>query len=60
MMDSMGDVEHTMHLNSNEYSGEIVKNFENNLIKIKKNSILKGIEKFSEGEINEEPAFNPS
>jgi len=60
LMDSMGDVEHTMHLNSNEYSGEIVKNFENNLIKIKKNSILKGIEKFSEGEINEEPAFNPS
>lgn len=60
LMDSIGDVEHHMHLNSNEYSGEIVKNFENSLTKNKKQGKLKGIEKFSEGEEDEEPASNPS
>lgn len=43
-----------IQLKTNEYSGEIVKNFENNLTKIKKNSKLKGIEKFSEEKIDDE------
>lgn len=56
LMDSM-DTEFVMHLNSNEYSGEIVKNFESSLTKTKKQSKLKGIEKFSEGEEIEESTF---
>ena len=52
--------EHSMQLKANEYSGEIVKNFENGLTKTKKQSILKGIEKFSEGGEDEKPTSNPS
>jgi hypothetical protein len=37
-----------------------VKNFENSLTKNKKQGKLKGIEKFSDGEEDEEPASNPS
>lgn len=59
LMDNLfGDSEHSMQLQSNEYSGEIVKNFENSLTKNKKQSKLKGIEKFSEGEEDEERASN--
>jgi DNA-directed RNA polymerase specialized sigma subunit len=57
LMDSM-DTEYVMHLSSNEYSGEIVKNFENSLTKTKKQSKLKGLEKFSEGEEIEESTLD--
>jgi DNA-directed RNA polymerase specialized sigma24 family protein len=49
---------HTMQLVTNEYSDQIVKNFENNLTKVKKPSKLKGIEKFSEEEVLEESDNN--
>jgi hypothetical protein len=37
-----------MHLKSNDYSDDLIRNFENKLTKIKKPSKLSGIEKFSE------------
>jgi hypothetical protein len=48
-----------IHLKSNEYSDELIRNFENKLTKVKKNSKLNGIEKFSEIE-DEEPAPSAS
>lgn len=59
LMDNLWNTpEHAMQLNTNEYSGEIVKNFENSLTKNKKTAKLKGIEKFSEEEKNEESTPN--
>jgi hypothetical protein len=48
------DANHAMHLKSNEYSAEIVKSYEEKLTKVKKPVKLKGLEKFTEGVINEE------
>lgn len=48
------DVDHITHLKSNDYSNEIVKNFEEKLTKIKKSSKLTGVEKFSETDNEEE------
>jgi hypothetical protein len=42
-----------IHLKSNEYSNDVVKSYEDKLTKIKKNSKLSGVEKFSEN-ANEE------
>jgi hypothetical protein len=47
------DSSHAIHLKANEYSSDIVRNFEDKLTKPKKHGILKGVEKFSE-EANEE------
>ena len=44
----------TMQLNSNEYSDEVVRNYENKLTKVKKPSKLKGIELFSKENNNDE------
>lgn len=43
-----------MQLKSNDYSSDIVRSFEDKLTKIKKQSKLTGVEKFSEVEENEE------
>lgn len=48
-----------MQLKTNEYSEEIVRNYENKLTKIKKPSKLSGIELFS-GDKNEEPTPDTS
>ena len=60
LMDNMFSGEHSMQLTTNEYSGEIVKNFENSLTKTKKQSKLKGIEIFSEGEEDEKSTSDTS
>ena len=60
MNELWGNAEHSMQLKTNEYSGEIVKNFENGLTKIKKDSKLRGVEKFSEGVEDEKPTSNPN
>lgn len=52
LMDEMWE-NSTAQLKTNEYSDEIVRNYENKLTKIKKESKLKGIEVFSE-EVNNE------
>jgi hypothetical protein len=43
-----------MQLNSNEYSDEVVRSYENKLTKVKKPSKLKGIELFSKENNNDE------
>lgn len=60
MNELWGNTEHSMQLKNNEYSGEIVKNFENGLTKTKKDSKLRGVEKFSEGVEDEKPTSNPN
>jgi hypothetical protein len=47
------DTNHSMQLKANEYSSDIVRNFEDRLTKPKKYDIIKGVEKFAE-EKNEE------
>jgi hypothetical protein len=47
----------TGQLKTNEYSDEVVRNFENKLTKTKKPSKLSGIEVFSE-ELNDEDSVN--
>jgi RNA polymerase sigma factor (sigma-70 family) len=41
-------IEETQHLKTNEFSEDLIRNFENKLTKPKKEVILNGIEKFSE------------
>jgi RNA polymerase sigma factor (sigma-70 family) len=43
-----GAIEETQHLKTNEFSEDLIRNFENKLTKPKKEVILSGIEKFSE------------
>ena len=45
---SDGGIEQTQHLKSNEFSEDLIRNFENKLTKPKKEVILNGVEKFSE------------
>ena len=47
LMDNLWEGDSNMQLISNEYSSEIVKNYENKLTKIKKSSKVIGVEKFS-------------
>jgi hypothetical protein len=55
--DQIDSVFHDSHVISNDYSTDVIKNFEEKLTKpIKKSKI--GIEKFIEGDKNEEPASN--
>jgi len=61
LMNELWDnTDNSIQLKANEYSGEIVKNFENGLTKTKKQGKLKGVEKFSEGGEDEKPTSNPS
>ena len=53
MNDVFGDSEYSLQLTTNEYSDDLIRNFENNLSKNKKASKVKGIEKFSEGDKDE-------
>jgi len=39
-----------IHLKSNDYSNDVVRSYEDKLTKVKKNSKLSGVEKFSEKE----------
>ena len=48
ILGSPGDLGEVQHLKSNEFSEDIIKNFENKLTSPKKSGILKGVEKFSE------------
>lgn len=48
ILGSAGDSGEVQHLKSNEFSEDIIKNFENKLTSTKKPGILKGVEKFSE------------
>jgi hypothetical protein len=45
---SDGGIEETQHLKTNEFSEDLIRNFENKLTKPKKEVILNGIEKFAE------------
>lgn len=47
LMNELWSDSENMHLKSNEYSSEVVSSYENKLTKIKKNSKLSGVEKFS-------------
>lgn len=47
-----------MQLEANEYSSEIVKNFEDKLTKAKKDDKVKGVEQFTESEILENEVSN--
>lgn len=53
LMNELWSDSENMHLKSNEFSEEVIKNYENKLTKPKKQSKLVGIEKFS-GDQNEE------
>lgn len=48
LMNSLWEDGDNIHLKANEYSGEVVKSYEDKLTKVKKNSKLSGVEKFSE------------
>jgi DNA-directed RNA polymerase specialized sigma subunit len=48
LMNELWSDSDNMHLKANEYSDDLIRNFENKLTKIKKPSKLSGIEKFSE------------
>jgi len=54
LMNDLMEEGYSTQLKSNDYSNEIVKNFEEKLTKVKKSSKLTGIEKFSETENEEE------
>jgi len=53
LMNELWTDSENIHLKSNEYSDDLIRNFENKLTKTKKPSKLSGIEKFSEAD-NEE------
>ena len=48
LMNELWEDGDNIHLKANEYSGEVVKSYEDKLTKAKKNSKLSGVEKFSE------------
>jgi len=48
LMNELWEDGDNIHLKANEYSGEVVKSYEDRLTKVKKNSKLSGVEKFSE------------
>lgn len=48
LMNELWEDGDNIHLKANEYSGEVVKSYEDKLTKTKKNSKLSGVEKFSE------------
>lgn len=48
LMNELWEDGDNIHLKANEYSGEVVRSYEDKLTKVKKNSKLSGVEKFSE------------
>ena len=48
LMNELWEGDSNMQMVSNEYSSEVVKSYEDKLTKVKKNSKLNGVEKFSE------------
>ena len=48
LMNELWEGDSNMQMVANEYSSEVVKSYEDKLTKVKKNSKLNGVEKFSE------------
>lgn len=52
LMNELWSDAENMHLKSNEYSDEVVRNWENKLTKVEKKGKVKGIEKFANTEVD--------
>jgi DNA-directed RNA polymerase specialized sigma24 family protein len=50
LMNTLWEDGDNIHLKSNDYSNDVVRSYEDKLTKVKKNSKLSGVEKFSEKE----------
>jgi hypothetical protein len=59
LMNELWSDSENIHLKSNDFSGEIIKSFENKLTKVKKPSKISGVEKFLEKD-NEESSSSAS